>query len=395
MKQLENAPNFDQLFQTKIYIVGGAVRDALLQHPITEIDLCSELTPEQLIQKCQQLNIKYFGTGLNHGTISFRYKGELYEHTTFRYDVTCDGRNATIKYAKSLQEDIIRRDFTINALAYNNGKIYDYANGQRDLEKQLIRTVGNAKKRFQEDYLRIIRAARFSSRFNFSLDQELIDAAQELSPNILKFVSIERIRNEIDKSIGNINAFLEKALELNFFFHLFPLYKDDNFLELKNHCQYLTGNNTQSLLWLYIYYPIKKSISLKDFVHLFHLSNKTKLFINNFIKFSENIGSNKQLQIKDLYVLYQTFDCDIKDFIFFIKNNLKFDTQELTTLIKQYEQKIIQTIQNPLIKGEHLIELGFKPSKLFKNLLEFCHIQQILGKEKKTIMNEIKKKLDF
>ena len=127
--------NFQQVFQYPVYIVGGYIRDHLLGIPGKDIDIASDLRPQDFKNLCQSKGYKTFDTGIEHGTITVFIEGVAYEHTTFRKDVSCDGRNATISFSQTIEEDLSRRDFTINAMALLGDQLIDPYEGQNDLKK--------------------------------------------------------------------------------------------------------------------------------------------------------------------------------------------------------------------------------------------------------------------
>lgn len=183
--------------QHKAYFVGGCVRDLLLDRPIGDIDIATSALPENI----QEIFPKVIPVGIEHGTVIVRYNHVSYEVTTFRLDgeYTDQRRPDTVQFIDRIDEDLERRDFTINALAMNQeGLIIDLFNGQKDLEKKVIRTVGNGFDRFIEDPLRIIRALRFSSQLGFSVEKETLINIHKVKEQI-KTIAIERITNEFAK----------------------------------------------------------------------------------------------------------------------------------------------------------------------------------------------------
>ncbi len=184
------------------YIVGGWVRDTILKVPSGDIDIATKATPEEVFDIFNKLGYKVLPTGIAHGTVTVLYDTFPYEITTFRKDVSCDGRNATVEYADSIEEDLSRRDFTINALAFDvlNGSYIDPYNGIADIGNKKIRSVGCPVDRFKEDYLRMLRAYRFKATLNFEIEDQTIEALWEASVHPWeKIVSIERIKAEFDK----------------------------------------------------------------------------------------------------------------------------------------------------------------------------------------------------
>jgi len=184
------------------YVVGGCVRDSLLGLTPHDWDLCTSALPQQ--------GMELFGaekcipTGLQHGTVTVKQGGGLYEITTFRTEGTyTDGRHPDeVHFVPDVREDLARRDFTINAMAYNAKEgLVDPFGGQADLQSGILRAVGVPHQRFTEDALRILRLYRFAARFGFSIDPPTAQAAQELCAH-LDCVSVERIEEELAKLLS-------------------------------------------------------------------------------------------------------------------------------------------------------------------------------------------------
>lgn len=179
------------------YAVGGCVRDTLLGKEPQDWDITTSATPEEM----KRIFPKTIDTGIQHGTVTVRMGGESYEVTTYRIDGEYeDGRHPKqVEFTASLREDLRRRDFTINAMAYSEKTgLVDLFNGVQDLEEKRIRAVGNPMERFSEDALRMLRALRFAAQLGFTIEDETKDAIRKLAPN-LKKVSMERIHTEFLK----------------------------------------------------------------------------------------------------------------------------------------------------------------------------------------------------
>jgi len=180
------------------YLIGGCVRDLILGYEIYDYDFATNARPEQVMK----LFRKVIPTGIKHGTVTVLIKGLEFEVTTFRSDGSyLDGRRPDkIHYAQSLDEDVMRRDFTINGLAYdlNKDEVIDHVGGIDDLNKGIIRTIGDPIERFSEDGLRTFRACRFSAKLGFEIEEKTFDAISE-TLNISAMVSAERVREELMK----------------------------------------------------------------------------------------------------------------------------------------------------------------------------------------------------
>ena len=196
------------------YAVGGCVRDSLLGRTAHDWDLCTSALPQQVMELFGAAQC--IPTGLQHGTVTIKYGGQLYETTTFRTEGGyTDGRHPdAVQFVPDVREDLARRDFTINAMAYNEAEgLVDPFGGQKDLQNGLLRAVGEPQQRFTEDALRILRLYRFAARFGFALDAATARAARQLAPH-LDCISVERIQEELAKLLAapQPGAYLEPAV---------------------------------------------------------------------------------------------------------------------------------------------------------------------------------------
>src|SRR5216117_3870494 len=192
-KRLEDAG-----FET--WCVGGAVRDNLLGLENRDFDLTTAAQPAD-VQKVFKRTVP---VGIEHGTVAvLDAANQAHEVTTFRKDIQTDGRHAVVEFGVSLMDDLARRDFTINAIAYHpiTHEWRDPFHGEQDLGKKLIRSVGDANWRFQEDYLRILRALRFSARFEFRIHARTLEAAKANAQGLAQ-LSAERVHDEWFKGLN-------------------------------------------------------------------------------------------------------------------------------------------------------------------------------------------------
>ncbi|HEY3935099.1 MAG TPA: hypothetical protein VGL65_10855 [Gemmatimonadales bacterium] len=192
----------DAGFET--WCVGGAIRDALLGNLQQDVDLATAASPEQV----RGLFRRTIPVGVEHGTVGVLDEvGGLHEVTTFRRDVQTDGRHAVVEFGVSLDDDLARRDFTVNAIAYHplRHDWRDPFDGRSDLARRLIRCVGDPAARFREDRLRILRGLRFAARFDFEIDADTWEAAQAQATDI-SHLSAERVREEWIKGIDTAQS---------------------------------------------------------------------------------------------------------------------------------------------------------------------------------------------
>lgn len=187
-----------------LYLVGGAVRDLALGKPPKDLDFTTDATPAEVMKLFKRV----IPTGIDHGTVMVLFRGRSYEVTTFRIEGQYDDSRhpASVRFTPSLEEDLKRRDLTINALALDpgDGRILDFHGGLDDLKNGLIRAIGDPAERFREDALRMLRACRFASQLGFEVDPVTLGAIAPLSPLVLK-LSRERIREELEKTLSSPN----------------------------------------------------------------------------------------------------------------------------------------------------------------------------------------------
>ncbi len=217
-------------------LVGGVVRDTLMGVPGSDVDIATDLTPDQVTKLLSSHNIKVIPTGIRFGTVTAILKGESFEITTLRRDLDCDGRHASVAYSLDFAEDAARRDFTINALSYCpiTHVIYDYFGGIEDLKAGKVVFIGDAKQRIREDYLRILRFFRFSCRYAKSIDAKGLAACIANKDKLVK-LSKERIKAELDSLL-----LLPKSPEMLFAMfdsgileQILPIKKYDKYLHIR------------------------------------------------------------------------------------------------------------------------------------------------------------------
>ena len=181
------------------YAVGGAVRDGLRGVPSGDWDVATDAPPDAV----QAIFPRTHPIGLEHGTVGVRAAGETVEVTTYRTDVATDGRHAEVRFGATLEEDLARRDFTINAVAWDpvSGEIVDPHGGRADLAAGVLRTVGDPDRRIPEDYLRILRGFRFAARFDLAIEPATRAALARHAPGVTR-LSGERVRDELVKTLA-------------------------------------------------------------------------------------------------------------------------------------------------------------------------------------------------
>lgn len=256
-------------FLPDIHIVGGYVRD-LMQglHP-SDIDLATSAAPELVKTLCRIQKIKVVATGIDHGTVTLLIGDDKYELTTFRSDFNCDGRHADVKYVSTIKEDLNRRDFTINAMAIDgNFMLIDPYDGLGDIERKILKCVGNPLFRFTEDKLRIIRACRFAARYGYAFDKETWDCMVALAAQVFQFVSVERFVMEMTKVFKAVSLpshFLSTMYELDILQDYIPDFR--GFDKLGQNPQY----HPEGDVWTHIKMVVDKSKGIEArWIALFH-----------------------------------------------------------------------------------------------------------------------------
>jgi poly(A) polymerase len=203
------APSLTRIFDVieagggEIRVAGGAVRNALMNLPVTDIDLASDLAPERVTELCVAAGLQVVPTGIDHGTVTVVSEHIPYEITTLRHDVETDGRHATVSFTRDWAADAARRDFTMNALYCDrHGKIYDFINGYEAIRRKRIIFVGDPRRRIQEDHLRILRFFRFHAQFGRGApDRAGLSACVSMRKKLAQ-LSAERVRQEMFKLLA-------------------------------------------------------------------------------------------------------------------------------------------------------------------------------------------------
>lgn len=353
------------------YIVGGCVRDLIMGNTPKDYDITTNATTQQ-VNNLFKDKYKVVPTGIDYGTMSVIINEDVFEITTFRcdFDYTNNRRPKTVKFTNDLKQDLLRRDFTVNALAYNENKgVIDIYDGVKDIQKKLIRCVGNPNERFREDALRILRGYRFASRYDFSIEEKTKISMLD-NMNLLNNISKERIVKEI-KEIFENGADIYK---LDFIKTIFPIIND---------CFKCNQNNKYHMQSVgdHIYKAfnnIQPKFDLK-LAMLLHDIGKTKVKttdthnIDHFYTHSQISWEMAKIILKDLKIDNKTRD----KVLFLIKEHDTFiDTDK--TLIKQQLRKWGEENFFDLIKVR-IADDSAKTLSLVK-----CNIDRFKATEKKA-----------
>ncbi len=336
----------------KAYLVGGCVRDMLMGKVPTDFDVTTSAFPEEVISLFE----KTIPTGIKHGTVTVMVDSCPIEVTTFRTENGySDSRHPDgVNFVRNLSEDLCRRDFTVNAMAYNQSEgLIDLYGGIDDINNKILRTVGDAKTRFSEDALRILRLFRFAATLGFSIEQNTLNAALECAP-LLENVSRERIFVELKKAVmgDNFKVFEDLILSKGLNFIDFTKTPDFEKISLQK----------DPLVRLYL------SISTDTLMHL-RPSNKEREFFNTFDALLEMPTPENKRDIKEMLNLCEY---DI------LKAFFEYKGLETTLIDKVIRSGEPYKIRHLKIDGRMLLELGYKGEK----------IGEILEHLRKTVVSD-------
>lgn len=321
------------------YIVGGCVRDILLNKTPHDFDVTTSATPDEIISIFPHT----VPTGIKHGTVTVIVEGEPTEVTTFRCDGDyLDARHPEkVQFVRNLSDDLSRRDFTVNAMAYNpKVGLCDLFDGQNDLKHKILRAVGDPEKRFKEDALRILRLFRFAATLNFTIEENTFNAAIKCAPLISK-VSTERIMNELKAALKGENFKVIKPLIECGGLYFLGLNTCPDFEEICRH-------RHNPLLCLYLLFGGKTECDLK-------LSNAEKNYINSMNKLKDLKKPETKADIKRC--LSVANENVTNDFLTLcgVKSDLLFE------IIENREPYLIGHLK---IKGNDLLKMGYSGNEV-------------------------------
>lgn len=405
-------------FGYESYIVGGCVRDSLLGRKPKDWDITTNSLPEEVIDIFTGLGYKVIETGLKHGTVTVIIDKEGFEITTYRVDGDySDGRHPdNVTFTRNLKDDLSRRDFTINALAYNDKEgLIDYFNGVEDLRNKVIKCVGSPLCRYNEDSLRMIRCIRFASQLNFNIEELTKLHIKKLSKNI-SYLSKERIRDEICKIL--VSSYPEKGLlllmELGLLSEIIPelqectgfnQYNEHHDKDIFNHIVYVVMNSEKELeIRLsallhdiakpqcftiddkgvgHFYEHSKLSADMsRDILTRLRFDNKTintvcKLIYNHMTPTNLNIKSIKKLicRVEEDNV-YKLMNLMIADRLGMAKKYIMFSDililqGKITKILNEKQPLSVKEID---INGYDLMKLGYKGKEIGNKLNELLEL---------------------
>ena len=357
---------------SEIRYVGGCVRKILNDEKTDDIDLATNLTPDQVKQCLDKNQIKFFETGIEHGTITAVIDDQNFEITTLRKDVKTDGRHAVVEYTTNWKEDSLRRDFSINSIYSDlDGNLYDPNSGHKDLNVGIIKFIGDPETRIKEDYLRIIRYLRFYTEYS-KIDHE-INIIKIIKKNIegLGKISKERQFNELKKilKLDNFLKLFKNKTSCELFSLIFPQLKNFKKLSKLSKPQEKILKN-KSLNFVISFLVIDETDNSDYFVYKYNLPNELKdkinfLKNNSLNKDSTKIFNKKYLQ-KIFYYEGKSSTIDLIDF-----NLLYFKQSKKLSELKTYFEKLDKPefpIKAQLLINDYGLKEGRELGQKLKNL---------------------------
>lgn len=367
------------------HVVGGSVRDFLLGDAPKDYDIATDATPEEVISALSGYRI--IETGIKHGTVTVIADGEPYEITTYRIDGKySDSRHPeSVSYTRTLSEDLARRDFTMNALAYSyNSGLVDIYGGEADIKSRIIRTVGRAEQRFFEDALRIMRGLRFSAVLGFDIEDETA-AAMMKCRELIKRVSAERIYAELKKLISGDGALnvIRKYREI--LASPVPTFPDAS--HIVNESEFLSADFNLRLAALYAASPRE---SLAKTLAELRADKKTGHFCDELLSV-KNAKISTKSEIRRLLFMHGE---EIVRALFSLRRILG-DSADMALLDDTLHDGVPYRISNLKINGNDIKDLGIKNAEIGKTLsrLLFAVMDGELKNEREELLLFVAKSL--
>ena len=387
------------------FIVGGCVRDYILGIEPNDYDITTNANPNTIIDIFK--DFKIIKTGIKHGTVGILIDKNIYEITTYRIEseYECNRRPKSVEFTSNIVDDLKRRDFTINAMAYNDKKgLIDKFGGVLDLKNKIIKTVGNPDKRFNEDGLRIIRSIRFSAKLGFNIEEKTLNSIYK-NYHIVKNISVERITEEVNKIIISENPQnIILLYKVRIFKALGISYNFDNneYLDLEKQFKIIRLIDELDYKLLMLQYII--NLKIKDYkqddyiVNILKYSNKTKSSINSLMEYMF-INENNLNRVNIKYILnkigYSTFKriLNLKS-IYYSKvlNETDKNIEEYIKIIDDIiNNKECYTIKDLKLDGNDLKEIGYKGYEIGQSLNYL--LEEVIKNPKINSKNILIKKL--
>ena len=333
--------------ESEIRYVGGCIRKIINKEKVDDIDLATNLEPTQVCEALKKNNIKYYETGIEHGTITAIIEEYKFEITTLREDISTDGRHAKVQFSKNWKKDASRRDFTINSIySDGDGNLFDPYDGKKDLENGLVNFIGDADKRIKEDFLRILRYLRFF--VNYSKNPHSLEIIRILKMNIggVSKLSKERLLDELKKitQLDTLEKLAKDKISLELIQIIFPELKNINIFSKLSSIKrdIFKGVDFIFLLSLMI---IDKTDNTDYFLYKFNISKKDQKrikIIDNFFK--EKIQSNTFTENNMNKIFYYDGKQAVIDILNFNFIKSKQFDKIFKELIELYKNKSIPTM---------------------------------------------------
>lgn len=373
------------------YIVGGAVRDYCLNKSVTDVDIATAARPEEVEQVFQRT----IPVGIEHGTVLVIAEGESFEITTFRTESDYEDfrHPKRVQFVGSLEKDLQRRDFTINAMALSeDGKVIDPFGGREDLKKQRIRTVGSPYERFQEDPLRMMRALRFMSTYGFFLDLKTKQAIGELAP-YLKKISVERIRDEFIRLLaGKFRGKAFHAARDCQIFSYLPGLKDKE-KEIGRFAEIPWVPLQENEEYWALFCLVVVFESLPPFLKKWRLSKREQKTIAKIVCTVRKINGNGWTRW-DMYKLGRKMTTACERVRQAYKGNI--NVQLLSQVMQQYDNLVIQSRKELAVDGRDvLLTVKRKPGPWVEKALQEAEKAVLAGEienKKEAILSWLKKR---
>ena len=318
----------------KLMFVGGCVRKLLKKELVNDIDIATNLSPDELKNILRENNINFIETGITHGTITVVINKIKFEITTLRKDVSTDGRHANVEFISDWEEDAKRRDFTINAIYSDlKGEIYDPLGGLEDLENKIVKFIGDPNERIREDYLRILRYFRFYTQYNNHQHDIKIVQAIKKGLNGIRKISKERILDEFSKilNLKNFYELFNNEFSCSVILTIFP--------QLKHYDRFSAIQNIPNKIINRLNVPLILSILLIDnsdncefFLFKFKFSNRDKkkilFLLNKFKKINVKELLDEKKLVKLAYLGNAAEIIDLLVFLTFVSKEIDVNTVE-------------------------------------------------------------------
>jgi len=347
--------------EDEVRFVGGCVRKSISGESIDDIDLATNIRPDEVKKRLNKKGIKVIETGISHGTLTIILNNKKFEITTLRKDISTDGRHANVEFTLNWKEDALRRDFTINAIyADIEGRIFDPQNGISDLQNGIIKFIGTPEERIQEDYLRILRYFRFFAQYSKKdHDQEVIKSIKQHINGINK-ISNERIFDELAKiiTLKNIYNLFSEDISREIILNIFPQFKYYKRLKIINGLNQKLRDKFDKHLIMAILI-LDQTNDYEYFCHKYKTSNKIKDRFKNISNNFENLKSKKFYTEENIKkIIYLSGKDYVKDLLFFsicANNKIKtLDIEKLVDYVTNYK------IPKFPISGDYLKKHGYE-----------------------------------